>query len=76
MYSIEVVLDDLFLWQGILEHDLFQRSLVACCLEMVIFSHQPPGSFPLVIDIFSLAPYDFYKVTSTQNTCSTCHTVL
>ncbi|XP_031670594.1 retinoblastoma-like protein 2 isoform X5 [Oncorhynchus kisutch] len=47
---------------GILEHDLFQRSLVACCLEMVIFSHQPPGSFPLVIDIFSLAPYDFYKV--------------
>ncbi|XP_024274985.2 retinoblastoma-like protein 2 isoform X2 [Oncorhynchus tshawytscha] len=46
----------------ILEHDLFQRSLVACCLEMVIFSHQPPGSFPLVIDIFSLAPYDFYKV--------------
>ncbi|XP_052371439.1 retinoblastoma-like protein 2 isoform X2 [Oncorhynchus keta] len=47
---------------GILEHDLSQRSLVACCLEMVIFSHQPPGSFPLVIDIFSLAPYDFYKV--------------
>ncbi|KAM9546205.1 retinoblastoma-like protein 2 isoform 4-T6 [Salvelinus alpinus] len=47
---------------GILEHDLFQRSLVACCLEMVNFSHQPPGSFPLVIDIFSLAPYDFYKV--------------
>uniref|UniRef100_A0A674BWZ4 Retinoblastoma-like protein 2 n=1 Tax=Salmo trutta TaxID=8032 RepID=A0A674BWZ4_SALTR len=47
---------------GILEHDLFQRSLVACCLEMVIFSHQPTGSFPLVIDIFSLAPYDFHKV--------------
>ncbi|KAK6294357.1 hypothetical protein J4Q44_G00351870 [Coregonus suidteri] len=47
---------------GILEHDLFQRSLVACCLEMVIFSHQLPGSFPLVIDIFSLAPYHFYKV--------------
>uniref|UniRef100_A0A4W5JP71 Retinoblastoma-like 2 (p130) n=1 Tax=Hucho hucho TaxID=62062 RepID=A0A4W5JP71_9TELE len=47
---------------GILEHDLFQRSLVACCLEIVIFSHQPPGSFPLVIDIFSLAPYNFYKV--------------
>uniref|UniRef100_A0A4W5JT83 Retinoblastoma-like 2 (p130) n=1 Tax=Hucho hucho TaxID=62062 RepID=A0A4W5JT83_9TELE len=61
MYRI-VVLDDLFLWQGILEHDLFQRSLVACCLEIVIFSHQPPGSFPLVIDIFSLAPYNFYKV--------------
>uniref|UniRef100_A0AAZ3QJW5 Retinoblastoma-associated protein A-box domain-containing protein n=1 Tax=Oncorhynchus tshawytscha TaxID=74940 RepID=A0AAZ3QJW5_ONCTS len=47
---------------GILEHDLFQRSLVACCLEMVIFSHQPPGSFPLAIDIYSLAPFDFYKV--------------
>uniref|UniRef100_A0A3P8XP87 Retinoblastoma-associated protein A-box domain-containing protein n=1 Tax=Esox lucius TaxID=8010 RepID=A0A3P8XP87_ESOLU len=49
---------------GILEHDLFQRSLVACCLEMVMFSHQPTDSFcfPLVIEIFSLAPYYFYKV--------------
>ncbi|KAJ7994894.1 hypothetical protein DPEC_G00254190 [Dallia pectoralis] len=49
---------------GILEHELFQRSLVACCLEMVTFSLQPTGTFcfPHVIQIFSLAPYYFYKV--------------
>ncbi|CAB1339207.1 unnamed protein product [Coregonus sp. 'balchen'] len=39
-----------------------RKRLGAKDLSMVIFSHQLPGSFPLVIDIFSLAPYHFYKV--------------
>ncbi|XP_046897656.1 retinoblastoma-like protein 2 isoform X2 [Hypomesus transpacificus] len=47
---------------GILGHDVFQRSLVACCVEMVLFSHYFRGSFCLVIKIFEIAPYDFYKV--------------
>ncbi|KAL1007457.1 hypothetical protein UPYG_G00087030 [Umbra pygmaea] len=49
---------------GILENDLFQRSLVACCLEIVLFSHQPSSRFcfPRVIDIYSLSPYNFHKV--------------
>ncbi|XP_062326938.1 retinoblastoma-like protein 2 isoform X2 [Osmerus eperlanus] len=46
----------------ILGHDLFQRSLVACCVEMVLFSHYFRGSFCLVLKIFEIAPYDFYKV--------------
>ncbi|KAJ8002850.1 hypothetical protein DPEC_G00163250 [Dallia pectoralis] len=47
---------------GILEHDVFQRSLLVCCLEIVIFSYRPPGDFPRVIHIFRLPAYQFYKV--------------
>ncbi|CAB1322835.1 unnamed protein product [Coregonus sp. 'balchen'] len=47
---------------GILEQDVFQRSLLACCLEIIIFSYRPPGDFPRVIHIFQLPAYHFYKV--------------
>ncbi|XP_044048156.1 retinoblastoma-like protein 2 isoform X1 [Siniperca chuatsi] len=46
----------------ILEQDIFHRSLLACCLEIVIFSYRPPGDFPNVISIFQLPAYHFYKV--------------
>ncbi|KAM8945912.1 retinoblastoma-like protein 2 [Pelodytes ibericus] len=46
----------------ILEKDLFHRSLLACCLEIIFFSYKPPGNFPQIIIMFNLAPYDFYKV--------------
>uniref|UniRef100_A0A672ZQ64 Retinoblastoma-like protein 2 n=1 Tax=Sphaeramia orbicularis TaxID=375764 RepID=A0A672ZQ64_9TELE len=46
----------------ILEQDIFHRSLLACCLEIVIFSYRPPGDFPSVISIFQLPAYHFYKV--------------
>uniref|UniRef100_A0A3Q3QUG7 Uncharacterized protein n=1 Tax=Monopterus albus TaxID=43700 RepID=A0A3Q3QUG7_MONAL len=45
----------------ILEQDIFHRSLLACCLEIVIFSYRPPGDFPNVINIFQLPAYHFYK---------------
>ncbi|XP_073515452.1 retinoblastoma-like protein 2 isoform X1 [Phyllobates terribilis] len=47
---------------NILEQEIFHRSLVACCLEVIIFSYKPPGTFPRVIVMFDLAPYHFYKV--------------
>ncbi|XP_066569529.1 retinoblastoma-like protein 2 isoform X3 [Amia ocellicauda] len=47
---------------GVLEQDVFHRSLLACCLEIIIFSYRPPGEFPRVIEIFHLPPYHFYKV--------------
>uniref|UniRef100_A0AAV2KYP6 Retinoblastoma-like 2 (p130) n=1 Tax=Knipowitschia caucasica TaxID=637954 RepID=A0AAV2KYP6_KNICA len=47
---------------GLFEKDLFQRSLVACCVEMVLFSYRPPGNFPQVIRLFSLPAFHFYKV--------------
>ncbi|XP_044061523.1 retinoblastoma-like protein 2 isoform X2 [Siniperca chuatsi] len=46
----------------ILENDLAQRCLVACCLEVTISANQLPCDFPLLLQIFNLAPYHFYKV--------------
>ncbi|XP_070406587.1 retinoblastoma-like protein 2 isoform X2 [Nothobranchius furzeri] len=46
----------------ILEQDVFHRSLLACCLEIVTFSYRPPGDFPRVIHTFQLPAYHFYKV--------------
>ncbi|XP_068117074.1 retinoblastoma-like protein 2 isoform X2 [Hyperolius riggenbachi] len=47
---------------GILEQEIFHKSLVACCLEITIFSYKPPGNFPQILLMFDLAPYHFYKV--------------
>lgn len=47
---------------GILEHDLFQRCLVACCLEIAVTSNSLPCDFPLLLQILKLAPYHFWKV--------------
>lgn len=47
---------------GVLEHDAFHRSLLACCLEVVAFSHKPPGNFPFIAEIFDVPHYHFYKV--------------
>uniref|UniRef100_A0A8C5MHK2 Retinoblastoma-like protein 2 n=1 Tax=Leptobrachium leishanense TaxID=445787 RepID=A0A8C5MHK2_9ANUR len=47
---------------SILEQDVFHRSLLACCLEIIIFAYKPPGNFPQIIFMFDLAPYHFYKV--------------
>uniref|UniRef100_A0A8C1F5K4 Retinoblastoma-like 2 (p130) n=1 Tax=Cyprinus carpio carpio TaxID=630221 RepID=A0A8C1F5K4_CYPCA len=52
---------------GILEQDIFQRSLVVCCLEIVIFSYRPPGEFPRVLQIFDLPAYHFYKVNNCRD---------
>ncbi|XP_053305762.1 retinoblastoma-like protein 2 [Spea bombifrons] len=46
----------------ILEQDVFHRSLLACCLEIIIFAYKPSGNFPQIIVMFDLVPYDFYKV--------------
>ncbi|KAI4872163.1 hypothetical protein NFI96_031002 [Prochilodus magdalenae] len=46
----------------ILEQDMFHRSLIACCLEIVIFSYRPPGEFQQVLQVFDIPPYHFYKV--------------
>ncbi|XP_068452622.1 retinoblastoma-like protein 2 isoform X2 [Clinocottus analis] len=46
----------------ILEQDVLHRSLLVCCLDIVIFSYRPPGDFPNLITIFQLPAYHFYKV--------------
>lgn len=47
---------------SILEQDMLHRSLIACCLEIVIFSYHPPGEFQRVLQVFEIPPYHFYKV--------------
>ncbi|XP_070819004.1 retinoblastoma-like protein 2 [Chaetodon trifascialis] len=47
---------------GILESDVFQCCLVACCLEITVFSNPLPCDFPLLLHILKLAPYHFWKV--------------
>lgn len=56
------------LLQCILEQDMFHRSLIACCLEIVIFSYHPPGKFQWVLQTFDIPPYHFYKVSQYKHT--------
>ncbi|XP_017654512.1 retinoblastoma-like protein 1 isoform X2 [Nannospalax galili] len=46
----------------LLEQDIFHRSLMACCLEIVLFAYSSPRTFPWIIDVLNLQPFYFYKV--------------
>uniref|UniRef100_A0A7N9AY38 Retinoblastoma-like 1 (p107) n=1 Tax=Mastacembelus armatus TaxID=205130 RepID=A0A7N9AY38_9TELE len=46
----------------LLEQDIFHSSLMACCLEVVLFSYSSPRTFPWIINVFKLAPFYFFKV--------------
>ncbi|CAH3042018.1 unnamed protein product [Pocillopora meandrina] len=47
---------------GLLEQDNFHCSLMACCLEIIIFSYNSQRTFPWVIEIFEISPFSFYKI--------------
>ncbi|KAM4613036.1 retinoblastoma-like protein 1 [Polymixia lowei] len=46
----------------LLEQDMFHCSLMACCLEVVLFSYSSQRTFPWIISVFKLAPFYFFKV--------------
>ncbi|XP_034021824.1 retinoblastoma-like protein 1 [Thalassophryne amazonica] len=46
----------------LLEQDIFHCSLMACCLEVVLFSYSSQRTFPWIINVFKLAPFYFFKV--------------
>uniref|UniRef100_A0A2K6FR99 Retinoblastoma-like protein 1 n=1 Tax=Propithecus coquereli TaxID=379532 RepID=A0A2K6FR99_PROCO len=46
----------------LLEQDVFHRSLMACCLEIVLFAYSSPRTFPWIIEVLNLQPFYFYKV--------------
>uniref|UniRef100_A0A2K6UUZ6 RB transcriptional corepressor like 1 n=1 Tax=Saimiri boliviensis boliviensis TaxID=39432 RepID=A0A2K6UUZ6_SAIBB len=46
----------------LLEQDIFHYSLMACCLEIVLFAYSSPRTFPWIIEILNLQPFYFYKV--------------
>lgn len=45
-----------------LEQDIFHCSLMACCLEVVLFSYSSQRTFPWIINVFKLASFYFFKV--------------
>ncbi|NWR76969.1 RBL1 protein, partial [Centropus unirufus] len=47
---------------ALLEQDVFHRSLIACCLEIVLFAYSSPRTFPWIIEVLDLRPFYFYKV--------------
>ncbi|XP_039208331.1 retinoblastoma-like protein 2 isoform X1 [Crotalus tigris] len=47
---------------AILEHDVFHKSLMACCLEVIIYSYKAVDSFPFITDVFDVPAFHFYKV--------------
>ncbi|KAB0399026.1 hypothetical protein E2I00_004164, partial [Balaenoptera physalus] len=46
----------------LLEQDIFHHSLMACCLEIVLFAYSSPRTFPWIIQVLNLRPFYFYKV--------------
>ncbi|KAM9682918.1 retinoblastoma-like protein 1 isoform 2-T2 [Dama dama] len=46
----------------LLEQDIFHHSLMACCLEIVLFAYSSPRTFPWIIEVLNLRPFYFYKV--------------
>ncbi|XP_077315310.1 retinoblastoma-like protein 1 isoform X1 [Lithobates pipiens] len=47
---------------ALLEQDIFHQSLVACCLEIVLFAYSSPRIFPWTIEALNISPFYFYKV--------------
>ncbi|XP_065421738.1 retinoblastoma-like protein 1 isoform X5 [Chrysemys picta bellii] len=47
---------------ALLEQDIFHRSLIACCLEIVLFAYSSLRTFPWIIEVLDLQPFYFYKV--------------
>ncbi|KAG8446282.1 hypothetical protein GDO86_013930 [Hymenochirus boettgeri] len=47
---------------ALLEQDIFHRSLIACCLEIVLFAYTSPRIFPWTIEVLNLSAFYFYKV--------------
>ncbi|XP_061544320.1 retinoblastoma-like protein 1 [Phycodurus eques] len=47
---------------ALLEQDIFHCSLLACSLEVVLFSYSSQRTFPWIINVFKLAPFYFFKV--------------
>eukprot|EP00062_Callorhinchus_milii_P026131 gi/632987888/ref/XP_007882806.1/ PREDICTED: retinoblastoma-like protein 1 [Callorhinchus milii] len=46
----------------LLEQDIFHRSLMACCLEIILSSYSSQRTFPWIIEVLNIRPFHFYKV--------------
>ncbi|XP_073726571.1 retinoblastoma-like protein 1 [Misgurnus anguillicaudatus] len=46
----------------LLEQEVLHCSLLACCLELVLFAYSSQRTFPWILEIFKISPFYFYKV--------------
>ncbi|XP_076869913.1 retinoblastoma-like protein 1 isoform X2 [Brachyhypopomus gauderio] len=46
----------------LLEQEVFHCSLLACCVEVVLFAYSSQRTFPWILEIFHIRPFYFYKV--------------
>ncbi|XP_051751948.1 retinoblastoma-like protein 1 [Ctenopharyngodon idella] len=46
----------------LLEQEVLHCSLLACCLEVVLFAYSSQRTFPWILEIFQIQPFYFYKV--------------
>lgn len=50
-------------FQNLLEQEVFHQTLLACCIEIAIFSYNAPQrTFPWILEALNVEPYYFYKV--------------
>ena len=50
---------------NLLHHDAFNRSLIACGVEITLYAYQSDRTlfrFPWVLDTFDLCPFEFHKI--------------
>ncbi|KAK2166785.1 hypothetical protein LSH36_35g04056 [Paralvinella palmiformis] len=47
---------------SVMNQDIFHKALIACCMEIVLYSYNSQRVFPWVIDIFKVQGFYFYKV--------------
>lgn len=46
----------------LLEQEVLHCSLLACCLELVLFAYSSQRTFPWILEIFKIPPFYFFKV--------------
>lgn len=46
----------------LLREDLLHRTLIVCCVEIVVYSYNPQRRFPAVLHWYNMHPFNFYRI--------------
>uniref|UniRef100_A0A336M5G2 CSON004352 protein n=1 Tax=Culicoides sonorensis TaxID=179676 RepID=A0A336M5G2_CULSO len=46
----------------LLKEDLLHRTLIVCCVEIVVYSFYPQRRFPAVLQWYNMHPFNFYRI--------------
>lgn len=48
--------------QVLLREDQLHRTLIVCCVEIVVYSYNPQRRFPAVLQWYNMHPFNFYRI--------------